>query len=110
MFAPLTYGYTGIIYFTYDVTFERSLIEMNGEPNSLYHAAAKANPEVANVGAAMRFLTSTDVRYVPGRHQNGDTTTANKLPIGTKAWAPTPAVTTVSSAFRLSSSVMAGTR
>ena len=88
MFAPLAYGFTGVIYFTYDVAFERGLIEMNGEPNSLYHAAAKANPEVANVGAAMRFLTSTDVRYVPGRHQDGDTTTANKLPIGTKAWAP----------------------
>jgi hypothetical protein len=88
MFAPLTYGYTGIIYFTYDVAFERGLIEMNGEPNSLYHAAAKANPEVANVGAAMRFLTSTDVRYVPGRHNDGDTTIANKLPTGTKAWAP----------------------
>ena len=87
MFAPLAYGFTGVIYFTYDVAFERGMIETNGEPNSLYYAAAKANPEVANVGAAIRFLTSTDVRYVPGRHQDGDTTVANKLPLGTTAWA-----------------------
>lgn len=88
MFAPLTYGFTGIIYFTYDVAFDRGLIEMSGEPNSLYHAAVKANPEVVNVGAALRFLTSIDVRYVPGRHKVGDTTVQNKLPMGTKAWAP----------------------
>ena len=88
MWAPMTYGFTGVIYFTYDVAFERGLIEKSGAPNSLYHAAAKANPEVANVGAAMRFLTSTDVRYVPGRHQDGDTTVANKCPLGTTAWAP----------------------
>ena len=86
MWAPMTYGFTGVIYFTYDVAFERGLIEKSGAPNSLYHAAAKANPEVANVGAAMRFLTSTDVRYVPGRHKDGDTTVANGLPLGTKAW------------------------
>ena len=88
MWAPLTYGFTGVIYFTYDIAFERGLIEKSGEPNSLYQAAAKANPEVANVGAAVRFLTSTDVRYVPGRHQDGDATIRNKLPMGTEAWAP----------------------
>ena len=88
MWAPMTYGFTGVIYFTYDVAFERGLIEKNGEPNSLYHAAAKANPEVVNVGAAMRFLTSTDVRYVPGRHKDGEKTVQNKLPLGTQAWAP----------------------
>ena len=88
MWAPLTYGFTGVIYFTYDIAFERGLIEQSGKPNSLHQAAAKANPEVANVGAAMRFLTSTDVRYVPGRHQDGDATIRNKLPMGTEAWAP----------------------
>ena len=89
MFAPLTYGYTGILYFTYDLAFERGLIEKNGEPNSLYRAAAAANPEVANVGAAIRFLTSTDVRYVAGRHEDeAGETVPNTLPVDTKAWTP----------------------
>ena len=86
MFAPLTYGYTGIAYFTYDIAFERGLIEETGEPNRLYHAAAKANAEVANVGAALRFLTSTDVRFVPGRHEKRRATVANSVPRGMTAW------------------------
>ena len=86
MFAPLTYGYTGILYFTYDMAFERGLIERNGQPNNLYHAAAAANPEVANLGATLRFLTSIDVRYVPGRHEADHRFVQNDLPIDTKAW------------------------
>ena len=89
MFVPLTYGYTGILYFTYDMAFERGLIEKTGEPNSLYHAAAAANPEVANVGAALRFLTSTGVRYVAGRHEKeGGETVRNEYPRDTRAWTP----------------------
>ena len=86
MFAPLTYGYTGILYFTYDMAYERGLIERTGEPNRLYHAAARANPEVTNLGAAMRFLTSTDVRYVPGTHHHEGAEVANELPGDTKKW------------------------
>jgi len=86
LFAPLSYGYTGIAYFTYDIAFERGLIEKTGEPNRLYHAAAKANAEVANLGTALRFLTSTDVRFVPGRHADGDSTVPNPVPRGTKPW------------------------
>ena len=88
MFVPLTYGYTGILYFTYDLAYERGLIEKSGEPNRLYHAAALANPEVANVGAAVRFLTSTDVFYVQGHDRDGEKTTLNALPRDTKKWMP----------------------
>ena len=88
MFAPLTYGYTGILYFTYDMAFERGLIERTGEPNRLYHAAARANPEVTNIGAAMRFLTSTDVRHVPGVHSHEGADVENELPNGTRKWEP----------------------
>ncbi len=86
MFVPLTHGYTGIGYFTYDIAFKCGLIDESGEPNRLYHAAAKANPEVENVGAAMRFLTSIDVRYVPGHHADGNLKVPNKLPRDTTAW------------------------
>ena len=88
MFTLLTYGYTGILYFTYDIAYERGLIEKSGEPNSLHAAATKANPEVANIGAAMRFLTSTDVRYVPGTHQEDGKAVTNNLPRDTKLWTP----------------------
>jgi len=85
MFVPLTYGYTGIIYFTYDVAFERGLIEKTGEPNRLYHDAAKANREVANLGRALRFLISTHVGCVPVHHDDDGKTVANELRRSTKA-------------------------
>ena len=88
MFVLLTHGYTGIFYFTYDVAYKCGLIDESGKPNRLYHAAAKANPEVANIGSAMRFLTSTDVRYIPGTHQDNDKSVTNPLPEGTKPWTP----------------------
>ncbi len=88
MFTLLTYGYTGILYFTYDIAFGRALIEKSGEPNRLHAAAAKVNPQVINVGAAMRFLTSTDVRYVPGTHQEDGKAVTNNLPRDTKRWTP----------------------
>ncbi len=85
MFVPLTYGYTGIIYFTYDVAFERGLIDKTGKPNRLYHDAAKADREVANLGRAMRFLTSTHIGCVPGRHDEGGKTVPNELRRSTRA-------------------------
>ena len=86
LFTPLTYGYTGIAYFTYDIAFERGLIEADGQPNRLYHHAAQANTEVANLGTALRFLTSTDVRFVRGQHGEGSSRAANPIPRGATAW------------------------
>ena len=69
LFVPLTYGYTGIIYFTYDVAFERGLVDKDGQPNRLYRDAALANREVAQLGRVLRFLTSTQIGCVPGSHR-----------------------------------------
>ena len=85
MFVPLTYGYTGIIYFTYDVAFERGLIETNGKPNRLYHVATKTNREVRNLGQAMRFLTSTHIGCVPGRHDESGKSIPNELRRSTRS-------------------------
>ena len=85
MFVPLTYGYTGIIYFTYDVAFERGLIDKTGQANRLYYDAAKANREVAHLGRALRFLTSTHIGCVPGRHDEDGKSVPNPLRRSTRA-------------------------
>lgn len=79
IFSSLTYGFTGIAYFTYDVAFDRGLLEKDGEPNDAYRHAAKVNHEVANVGKALRCLTSTDVSFIP-------TSSEMKIPHLNKAW------------------------
>ena len=61
---PLTYGYTGIIYFTYDVAFERGLIDKAGKPTHLYHAAAKAN--VRQKSPRKVVASKNDAAYQPG--------------------------------------------
>jgi hypothetical protein len=64
LFSNLTYGYTGFSYFTYDVAFDRGLLEPDGTPNSAYTYAQKINPEVLHLGNITRKLISTDVRYI----------------------------------------------
>jgi hypothetical protein len=86
LFSSLAYGFTGISYFTYDVAFERGLVELNAEPSPLYEPAARANREVANLGRALRFLTSTGVGYVSGRQENDGQAVENPLPSGTTHW------------------------
>jgi hypothetical protein len=71
MFSMLSAGYTGFLYFTYDKFISRSLLDVNGDPTPLYYAAQLANPEVENVGQAIRFLESTDVRFIRGQSSPG---------------------------------------
>jgi len=86
IYSSLAYGFTGIAYFTYDIAFERGLLETDGSPNRLYYAAARANREVHHLGRALRFLTSVDVRHVPGRHEQEGRLADNSSPNGTKRW------------------------
>ena len=67
LFVFLTYGYTGQAYFIYDFGFKGApaLMDAKGEPSHVYRYAAKANPEVLNIGRAIRFLTSTHVFAAP---------------------------------------------
>lgn len=64
LFSNLTYGFTGFSYFTYDVAFDRGLLEADGTPNSAYTYAEKVNPEIMHLGNVIRKLVSTDVRFV----------------------------------------------
>jgi hypothetical protein len=66
MFTMLTAGYKGFHYFGYDLGQWRALIDSSdGSTTSLYDAAGPANAEVEVLGAALRFLESTDLRYIP---------------------------------------------
>ncbi|WP_218932519.1 DNRLRE domain-containing protein [Adhaeretor mobilis] len=70
MFTMLTAGFKGFHYFGYDLGGWRALIDSSdGSTTSLYDAAAPANAEVQMLGAALRFLESTDVRYIPNSGQ-----------------------------------------
>lgn len=92
VYTHLTAGYTGLHYWTYDyadsaATYE-ALRDINGQPTSLYHTVTQTNTEVRNLGRALRFLTSTDVRFVPGRHTvSGSVTAKNVTPSGMTDWA-----------------------
>ena len=81
VFMHLTCGYTGIAYFTYEDQQGPAMIEGGtGRRRPIYYDVARLNIEVGNLGAALRFLESTAVRYVP---QGG-----NDVPDGVTAWKP----------------------
>ena len=88
VYTHLTAGYTGLIYWTYDYYGGTGdgLIGQNGNPTPLYYQAAATNAEAITLGKTLRYLTSTDVRFVAGRHQNGIFTTPNATPLGLTAW------------------------
>lgn len=71
-FAHLAYGFTGIAYFTYDDAQGPGMVDMKGNPRSIYYHVQRLNMEIANVGKVLRFLTSTDVRYLPTKSVNLD--------------------------------------
>jgi len=82
MFTSLAYGFTGMAYFTYDAAFMRGLLEQDFSPSRLYATAQQVNAEVLNLGQALRFLTSTDVRYIVGKHDEGGELVDNPVPEG----------------------------
>jgi hypothetical protein len=72
MFSHLTAGYTGFNYWTYTIyegpTGQSSgLLDGNSQPSSAYYMAAEVNLEAKNLGQALRYLTSTDVRFIAGQ-------------------------------------------
>ena len=68
VFAHLAFGFTGITYFTYEQLGPDggNLITETGHRTAQYYYVSRLNREVINVGQALRFLTSTDVRVVIG--------------------------------------------
>jgi hypothetical protein len=89
IFTHLTAGYTGLLYWTYDHYYSTGsgLIDSNGNPTALYHSAAQAHAEVVNLGESLRFLTSTDVRFIRGKQSvAGGGSVFNSVPLGLTNW------------------------
>lgn len=89
VYTHLTAGYTGLLYWTYDYYAGTGdgMIDINGNKTPLYYAVAQTNAEAIHLGQSLRFLTSTDVRFVPGRHVvSGAITAPNATPEGLTNW------------------------
>ena len=71
-FAHLAYGFTGIAYFTYDDAQGPGMVDMQGNPRTIYYHVQRLNLEIGNVGQALRFLRSTDVRYLSSDGSAGE--------------------------------------
>lgn len=81
VFAHLTSGFTGIAYFTYEDQQGPAMISnATRQCRPIYYHVARLNQEVLNIGQALRFLRSVDVRYVPGP--------GNQIPAAATAWQP----------------------
>ncbi len=88
-FTQLAAGFTGLAYFTFDnePSFEyASILDTAGNPTGLYPIVADLNKEAANLGRALRFMTSTDVKYIRGRSLAGSQIVTNPTPLGMTAW------------------------
>lgn len=83
VFSHLTTGYTHLSYWTYDFRPDTgdALIDVAGNPTAMYIAAMGSNAEAANIGQALRFLDSTDVRFI-GTGLGGE----NGPPVGMSNW------------------------
>lgn len=79
LFAPLTFGYTGIAYFTYDGSFTTGFLERGKTKTDVFAHAPAANRELLNVAGPVRFLTSTQVRFIKA-------TDSSPVPQGLLAW------------------------
>ncbi len=81
VFVHLTYGFTGIQYFTYDSG--NAMVDEDGNPLPVYKTVQDLNREVANLGNTLRFLTNIDIRYIAGKEGEQ----INKTPKGVTHWA-----------------------
>jgi len=76
LFVKLAIGVKGFVYFVFDKTNGGPLMDealynsVTHTTSDLYTPAMLANREVANLGASLRFLKSTDIRFVRGKPDN----------------------------------------
>lgn len=66
VFLLLTYGYTGISYFTYEDLQGPGMITNDRTPRPIFHHISRLNQEVSRIGQSLRFLTSTEASVVVG--------------------------------------------
>jgi hypothetical protein len=89
MFSSLGAGYTGMAYFTFDnepsVEYA-SILDTAGNPTSLYPIVTDLNKEASNLGKALRFMTSADVKYIAGRQVVNGVFVKNPVPLEMTDW------------------------
>jgi hypothetical protein len=88
VFSHLAAGFTGVSYFTFDNFGSASILLPSGAPSALYPRVAALNREAANLGQALRFMTSNDVKYVSGSHVSSGLVVKNPVPTGLQEWTP----------------------
>jgi hypothetical protein len=86
-YTLLTAGFTMLNYYIYDdgpYVVTSTFLDSNGNPTPTYTYTATANREYTTLGKTLRFLSSTDVRFVPGKRTS---TITNSTPSGLSNWA-----------------------
>ena len=92
IFTKLAYGFTGILYFTWDPVWQGSLLKFKDTDESeyvttgLYDYARLINREITNLGKSLPLLENTGTRYLAGRHLTGGKSAENTYPYKTTAW------------------------
>ncbi|MHB9071534.1 MAG: hypothetical protein ACYC54_14345 [Sedimentisphaerales bacterium] len=86
IFTSLAYGFTGLHYFVYHHPDWTAILNGSGTTGTLYPLVADVSAEILNIGEVTKLLTSTDVRYIPGKHLVGSVPVDNTLPVGTAAF------------------------
>ena len=73
-YSYMAAGYKGLGYFRFNSNSQQGLLDANGQPDPLFAKAAGLNTEIRNLGQTLRFLDSTDIRYIPALfgHQPDD--------------------------------------
>ena len=79
VFSHLAYGFSGIIYFTYEPSQGPAQIDEQGHPTQLYHDVQKLNPEAFHVGERIKNLSHRSSYWVP----NSD---SSQTPYGISSW------------------------
>jgi hypothetical protein len=71
VFTKLTGGAQGVAYFVFDASnggpaVTNALLNRQGNPSTLYAPAQQMNAELLNLGRSLRYIETTEWRYVPG--------------------------------------------
>jgi hypothetical protein len=99
IYSSLAYGFKGISYFVFDnlgnygdgdggLLRYADANENSYVTNPLYDDAQRINTELFNLGRTLKFLTSTQIRYILGTHLEGGIPVANTLPLASVAFNP----------------------
>jgi hypothetical protein len=92
-FTKITGGAQGIAYFVFDANnggsaVDNALLNRQRQPSSLYAPAQRMNDELHNLGRSLRYITTTEWRYVPGMTGSSN----NPVPTDMVAFSPNPSI------------------